>query len=61
MLVPAQSESDKTLDDYAREVKALTIANGMLRTELEATQKELRHAKNLIAHIHWAIKVGFKP
>ena len=62
MLVPANSNPlEVKVDDLSREVQSLTVANGMLRTELEKTRRDLRHAKNLIAHIQWSIKVGYKP
>jgi hypothetical protein len=52
MIIPPATEG------VEKELQALQIENGRLRTALEKSQSDLRKLKNLIAHIHWAIKVG---
>lgn len=52
MLIPSAVETPE------QKLQALEIENGRLKTALEKAQSDLRKAKNLIAHIHWAIKVG---
>jgi hypothetical protein len=52
MIVP------QVIEGVERDIQALQIENGRLRTALEKSQSDLRKLKNLIAHIHWAIKVG---
>jgi|WetSurSiteA1Bulk_404760.scaffolds.fasta_scaffold06594_3 hypothetical protein len=52
MIVPPSTEP------LEKELQALQIENGRLKTALEKSQADLRKLKNLVAHIHWAIKVG---